>query len=93
MAELGDAWDTEIAALNKRARVYLRVNTLRGSRDRAVEWLAGHNVEAEVVPGLPDALVLAPGKVLPKPLRLDGRVEIQDVAGQVLQTLEFQLRN
>jgi 16S rRNA (cytosine967-C5)-methyltransferase len=82
--ELGDAWDQEIAALNQRAPVYLRVNTLKTTRDEAIGWLASQGVEATAVEGLPDALVLARGKSLPKPLRLDGRVEIQDAGSQMI---------
>jgi 16S rRNA (cytosine967-C5)-methyltransferase len=86
--ELGEeAWGRELAALNERASVFLRVNTLRGTREGAVEWLAGHNIVATVVEGLPDALVLAPGKALPKTLRLDGRVEIQDAGSQLIAPL------
>ncbi|NJM38860.1 MAG: class I SAM-dependent methyltransferase [Akkermansiaceae bacterium] len=39
------------------------------------------------VTGLPDALVLAPGKALPKTLRLNGRVEIQDAGSQMIAPL------
>ncbi|RYD85647.1 MAG: RsmB/NOP family class I SAM-dependent RNA methyltransferase [Verrucomicrobiaceae bacterium] len=86
--ELGEeAWAKELTALNERAPVYLRVNTLRGTRAAAVEWLAGYNIVATEVEGLPDALVLAPGKALPKTLRLDGRVEIQDAGSQLIAPL------
>lgn len=87
VAELGAAWDAEIAALNQRAPVFLRVNTLKFTREKAIEWLASFNVEAAEVPGLPDALVLAPGKALPKPLRTEGRVEIQDGGSQLIAPL------
>ncbi len=87
VSELGAAWDAEISALNQRASVFLRVNTLKHTRDQAIEWLASHNVIAEAVPGLPDALVLPPGKSLPKPLRTDGRVEIQDAGSQLIAPL------
>lgn len=87
MAELGDAWDAEIAALNQRAPVFLRVNTLKNTREKAIEWLASHQVVAAEVPYLPDALVLAPGKMLPKPLRTEGRVEIQDAGSQLIAPL------
>jgi 16S rRNA (cytosine967-C5)-methyltransferase len=86
-AELGAAWDAEIAALNRRAPVFLRVNTLRTSRAEAIEWLAAAGVVASEVPGLPDALVLPHGKSLPKPLRTDGRVEIQDAGSQMIAPL------
>lgn len=90
-AELGADWDAEIAALNQRAPVTLRVNTLRGGVDAAREWLAEQGVETAPVPGLPHALVLPPGRILPKPLRLDGRVEIQDAGSQwIAPTLDPQ---
>lgn len=85
--ELGAAWDSEIAALNRRAPVFLRVNTLKTTRAEAIAWLAAFGVECSEVPGLPDALVLAPGKALPKPLRADGRVEIQDAGSQMIAPL------
>lgn len=84
VAELGPAWDAELHALNQRAPVYLRVNTLKQTRERAIEWLGSHQVEARPVDGLPDALVLPPGKSLPKPLRAEGRVEIQDAGSQLI---------
>ncbi len=87
VAELRDAWDAELTALNQRASVFLRVNTLKTTRAEAIEWLATFNVIATEVPGLPDALVLAPGKMLPKPLRTDGRVEIQDAGSQLIAPL------
>ena len=86
-AELGDAWDAELTALNQRASIFLRVNTLRTTRPEAIAWLASFNITATEVPGLPDALVLAPGKSLPKSLRLDGRVEIQDAGSQTIAPL------
>ncbi|MCU0779326.1 MAG: RNA methyltransferase [Akkermansiaceae bacterium] len=86
-AELGDAWDAEISALNRRAPVFLRVNTLRATRAEAITWLAAGGVEVTEVPGLPDALALPLGKSLPKPLRLDGRVEIQDAGSQMIAPL------
>jgi 16S rRNA (cytosine967-C5)-methyltransferase len=87
VAELGASWDAEISALNQRAPVFLRVNTLKLTREKAIEWLASQNVIAAEVPGLPDALVLPPGKSLPKPLRTDGRVEIQDGGSQLIAPL------
>lgn len=85
--ELGDAWDAELTALNQRAPIFLRVNTLRTTRPDAIAWLASFQIPATEVPGLPDALVLAPGKALPKTLRLDGRVEIQDAGSQMIAPL------
>ena len=87
VSELGDAWDAQISALNQRAAVFLRVNTLKTTRAQAIEWLANCNVMAFEVPGLPDALALGPGKTLPKSLRTDGRVEIQDAGSQLIAPL------
>ena len=81
-AELGTAWAAEISALNRRAPVYLRVNTLKLDLQSAMAWLAEAGVEAAPVPGAPDALALPEGRILPKPLREDGRVEIQDAGSQ-----------
>jgi 16S rRNA (cytosine967-C5)-methyltransferase len=86
-AELGPVWDAELAALNQRASIFLRVNTLKATREDVIAWLAASNIEARAVPGLPDALVLATGKSLPKAMRLDGRVEIQDAGSQQIATL------
>lgn len=83
-SELGNAWDAEISALNERAPVYLRVNTLKTTREKAIEWLDKEGVQASPVDGVPDALVLAAGKALPKPLRYDGRIEIQDAGSQLI---------
>lgn len=87
VAELGDAWDAEIAALNRRAPVYLRVNTLKNTREEALAWLLESGVIVSVLEGVADALVLAPGATLPKPLRADGRVEIQDAGSQMISPL------
>lgn len=86
--ELGEAdWLTTIAALNRRAPVYLRVNTIKTTPQEALAWLHSEGVEAEPVEGLPEALVLPVGKVLPKGLRADGRVEIQDAGSQMIAPL------
>lgn len=85
--ELGDHWDAELAALNQRTCVYLRVNTLKTTRQGAIDWLASHNIVANAVPELPDALALLPGKTLHKKLKLDGRVEIQDAGSQMIAPL------
>ena len=86
-AELGHAWPSELAALNQRTCVYLRVNTLKTSRIDAIAWLASYNIPANEVPGLPDALALLPGKTLPKSLKNDGRIEIQDAGSQMIGPL------
>jgi 16S rRNA (cytosine967-C5)-methyltransferase len=85
--ELGEAWDRELAALNRRAPVFLRVNRLRGEVTRARDWLRSHGIETDLVPGAPDALMLPAGKTLPKPLAAEGIVEIQDAGSQRIAPL------
>ncbi|ACT92337.1 RsmB/NOP family class I SAM-dependent RNA methyltransferase [Dyadobacter fermentans] len=55
-AELGAAWDAELAALNHTAPVVLRVNTLKTDVS-TVRELLGADI-AEPVPSVPEALVL-----------------------------------
>jgi len=86
-SELGETWENEIHALNQRARVFLRVNTLMANRDEVIHWLRENHIDAAPVDSLPDALILPPGKMLPKPLRNDGRIEIQDAGSQRIAPL------
>ncbi|MEK7950435.1 RsmB/NOP family class I SAM-dependent RNA methyltransferase [Luteolibacter soli] len=85
--ELGDAWGREVAALNRRAPVFLRVNRLRMEVGEAIAWLGSHGIEASRVEGTHDALVLPAGKTLPKPLAAEGLVEIQDAGSQRIAPL------
>ncbi len=85
--ELGQAWDQEVTALNRRAPVFLRVNRLRIDMTGAIEWLRSHGIEASRVADAPDALVLPTGKTLPKPLAAEGLVEIQDAGSQRIAPL------
>lgn len=84
-AELGEIWDREIAGLNRRAPVFLRVNRLVSDPPRALAWLASHGVTAAAVDGWPDALML--DGLLPKPLKDDGRIELQDLGSQRIAPL------
>lgn len=86
-AELGDLWEPQLSALNEKPSVFLRVNTLLTTVEDAITWLAEHNVEATRIDGYPHALALPPGKMLPKNLRLDGRIEIQDPSSQQIAPL------
>lgn len=86
--ELGETWGAELAALNQRTRVYLRVNTLKTSPSAAITWLASeYHITAETVPQMPNTLALLPGKTIPKSVRMDGRVEIQDAGSQMIAPL------
>lgn len=79
--ELGERWDAEIAALNQRAPITLRVNTLMGNLQETAKWLAGEGVETRPVPGVDTALEVTKGRI-GKPLLATGRIEIQDAGSQ-----------
>ncbi|GAA5483494.1 RsmB/NOP family class I SAM-dependent RNA methyltransferase [Haloferula sargassicola] len=84
-SEMGPSWDRELAALNGRAPVFLRVNTLLADRAAVLDWLRQEKVAARPVDGLPDAVVLE--GLLPKRLVGDGRIEIQDAGSQAIVPL------
>lgn len=86
-AELGELWEPQLAALNEKPSVFLRVNTLLATVPDTIVWLAENGVDATTLPNHPHALALPPGKMLPKALRLDGRIEIQDPSSQSIAPL------
>ncbi len=86
-AELGDLWEPNLIALNEKPSVFLRVNTLITSVEKAREWLSGLGIDTETLVDHPHALALPPGKIIPKALRLDGRIEIQDPSSQSIAPL------
>ena len=86
-SELGEQWEPQLTALNEKPSVFLRVNTLLATVDEVREWLAENNVETTTLVDYPHALALPPGKVIPKSLRLDGRIEIQDPSSQSIAPL------
>lgn len=86
-SELGELWEPQLTALNQKPSVFLRVNTLLSTVQEAAAWLAENNVSTTPVVGYPHALALPPGKILPKALRLDGRIEIQDPSSQHIAPL------
>jgi 16S rRNA (cytosine967-C5)-methyltransferase len=80
--ECGQGWEPQLAALNRRAPVFLRVNRLRADRDSVARFLSHEGVEVRIVEGLPDALRLA--EPLPRRLAADSRFEIQDGGSQMI---------
>jgi 16S rRNA (cytosine967-C5)-methyltransferase len=82
-AELGETWDSELAALNRQAPFVLRVNTLKSSLEGVRESLGEENTE--MVEGVPHALVLK------KRINVSGQdgykqgfFEIQDAGSQLI---------
>ena len=83
-SELGAAWDRELAALNEQARVVLRANTLKVTRERLERILReDEGVETESPPDFPDALVLRERQNLFGLASFrEGFFEIQDAGSQ-----------
>lgn len=82
--ELGAAWEREIAALNEPARVVLRANTLKISRDElAQRLLDDEGIETETLADCPDALVLRERRNLFTLAAFrEGLFELQDASSQ-----------
>ena len=81
--ELGDLWDRELHALNEQARVVLRTNTLKTSRDTLQAALKHEGVETETLPHRDDALMLLMrSNVFQQPVFKQGWFEMQDASSQ-----------
>lgn len=85
VAELGDKWDAEIKELNKQARVVLRVNTLKISKQELQKKLLKEEVGTETIRNAPDALVLVERKnVFLTDAFKKGYFEVQDASSQLV---------
>jgi 16S rRNA (cytosine967-C5)-methyltransferase len=83
--ELGTKWDAEIKELNKQARVILRVNTLKISKQELQKKLREEDIDTEMVPRSPDALVLTERKnVFLTQAFKKGYFEVQDASSQLV---------
>ena len=83
--ELGETWDKEIKELNKQAKVVLRVNQIKISRNDLKKRLAEENIETEYIQGYPDALVLTERKnVFLTQAFKQGLFEVQDASSQLV---------
>lgn len=83
--ELGKRWDAEIKELNKQARVILRVNTLKATKKELQKSLQDEEIYTEVVPQVPDALVLVERKnVFLTQAFKKGLFEVQDASSQLV---------
>ncbi|MEK6614928.1 MAG: methyltransferase domain-containing protein [Bacteroidota bacterium] len=86
VAELGEEkWEKEIHALNEQAKVVLRTNMLKTSREALQKKLSESEIETEVSPNYPDALILTKRKnVFTSPLFKEGMFEVQDASSQLV---------
>ncbi len=81
--EFGADWPGLLAALNQPADVFLRANSLHTTAGALKADLALQGIEAEEVPGLPDALRLKERRKLGNSTAFcNGLFEIQDAASQ-----------
>ncbi len=85
MNELGATWDAEIHALNQKAKVILRVNTLKTSKAFLQKELAKEGIETTFIKGYPDALELVERKnVFMTDIFKKGLFEVQDASSQLV---------
>jgi 16S rRNA (cytosine967-C5)-methyltransferase len=81
--ELGRLWDKELQALNEEAKVVLRVNTLKISKNELQHRLREEEADSHPIPEVPDALVLEERQnVFITPSFKEGLFEVQDAASQ-----------
>ena len=84
--ELGDAiWEKEIKAQNEQARVILRVNTLKTTKEKLRELLKTLDIETDVLKEYPDALILKErANVFMTDAFKNGLFEVQDASSQLV---------
>ncbi|MBI3501660.1 MAG: methyltransferase domain-containing protein [Bacteroidetes bacterium] len=84
--ELGEEkWEKEIHALNEEAKVVLRANTLKTSREELQKILLAENIDTEVSENYPSALILKKRQnIFSLQSFRDGLFEVQDAASQMV---------
>jgi 16S rRNA (cytosine967-C5)-methyltransferase len=84
--ELGEAlWTKEIAAQNQQAKVILRVNTLKTTKEKLRALLMDLNIETEYIKDNTDALVLKErANVFMTDAFKEGLFEVQDASSQLV---------
>lgn len=84
--ELGeDLWTTEIAAQNQQAKVILRVNTLKTTKEKLRAILMDLDITTEFLKDQPDALVLTErANVFLTDAFKEGLFEVQDASSQLV---------
>jgi 16S rRNA (cytosine967-C5)-methyltransferase len=84
--ELGEKkWEKELAAQNEQARVILRVNTLKTTREKLRAILMDLNIDTEMPKEYPDALILKErANVFLTDAFKEGLFEVQDASSQLV---------
>lgn len=86
--QVGPEWDEVLAALNHPAEVFLRVNTLKATREEVIRKLQNENIDVLAVPGVESALRLSERKNVSVSASFkEGYFEIQDAASQMVAPL------
>ena len=86
--ELGTAWDAEIKALNKTAPLVLRANKIKIGAKELQRVLQNEEVMAELVPNIPDALLVKKrSNLFTLKAFKDGLFEVQDGSSQLIAPL------
>lgn len=81
--QLGDEWESELAALNQQAPVILRVNTLQTNKAKLQLELEKESIETQFLEGFPDALqLLNRANVFSTSCFAKGWFEVQDASSQ-----------
>ena len=83
--ELGKAWEKELEAMNEEAKVVLRVNTLKISREELKQQLEEEDILSDAPTGFPDALILEQRQnIFTRQQFKDGLFEVQDAGSQLI---------
>lgn len=86
LQELGvERWEQELTSLNQEAKVVLRVNTLKTSREELQKRLDAAEIKTEILSTYPDALILLKRKnIFSTPFFKEGLFEVQDASSQLV---------
>ncbi len=83
--ELKEKWEPEIHALNQKAKVILRVNTLKTTKEFLQRELEKDGIKTSSINGYPDALELVERKnVFMTDIFKKGLFEVQDASSQLV---------
>jgi 16S rRNA (cytosine967-C5)-methyltransferase len=86
--ELGDRWPAVLKALNEKAPVDLRANSLKTTREDLRQELNGEGIETDLIPGIESGLTLRERKnVFITKAFQGGLFEVQDRASQLVAPL------
>ncbi len=92
--ELGEEkWEHELSFLNQEAKVVLRTNTLKTTKEELQKKLRESEIDTLTAEGYPDALILSKRKnVFTTPSFKEGLFEVQDASSQLVAPF-MQLKN